>query len=96
MEEHDRLLIFFHESFKVKESSLQEMWNADTAFLLGGADIHMYTLKMGWLPLESIKVAHAGWKKEKKKRKAAIPFMPTVMLCLGSGNLFLDSQWFGP
>ncbi len=28
---------FFQESFKVKESSLHEIWNADTAFLLSRA-----------------------------------------------------------
>ena len=29
--------LFLQESFKVKESSLREIWNADTALLLGGA-----------------------------------------------------------
>ncbi len=29
---------FLQESSKVKESSLHEFWNADTAFLLGGAE----------------------------------------------------------
>ena len=28
---------FFRNIFKVKESSLNEIWNADTAFLLSGA-----------------------------------------------------------
>ncbi len=39
---YERLLIvcwFFQESFKVKESSLHDIWNADTAFLLYGADL---------------------------------------------------------
>ncbi len=33
----DRLL-FLQESAKVKESSLHEIWNADTAFLVGQID----------------------------------------------------------
>ncbi len=30
--------LFLQKSSKVKESSLHEIWNADTAYLLGGAD----------------------------------------------------------
>ncbi len=30
---------FVQESFKVKESSLRDIWNADIAFLLGGAEL---------------------------------------------------------
>ena len=32
---------FLLESSKVKESSLHEIWNADTAFLLGGAEMEI-------------------------------------------------------
>ena len=30
---------FLQESFKIKESSLHEIWNADTAFLRSGAEV---------------------------------------------------------
>ncbi len=36
---------FIQESFKVKESSLHEIWNADTAFLLSGADDYFTHVK---------------------------------------------------
>ncbi len=40
------ICLFLQESSKVKESSLHEIWNADTAFLLGGAIVtwHFYQL----------------------------------------------------
>ncbi len=34
--------LFLQESVKVKESSLYKIWNADTAFLLGGAALSWY------------------------------------------------------
>ena len=36
MEENWSSAVFFQESSKVKESTLDELWNADTVFLLGG------------------------------------------------------------
>ncbi len=45
---YERALIvckFLQESFKVKESNLHEIWNADTMFLLSGAHIKNCTVK---------------------------------------------------
>ncbi len=39
---------FLQESFKVKENSLHEIWNADTAFLLGQAEWHVGTSTSGY------------------------------------------------
>ena len=42
---HGRALIvclFLQESIKLKESNLYKIWNADTAFLLGGADMNVW------------------------------------------------------
>ena len=41
---------FLQESSKVKESSLHEIWNADTAFLLGGGELmRNVTVSADWL-----------------------------------------------
>ncbi len=38
---------FLQESSKVKESSLHEMWNAETAFLLGAAELPQHNANNG-------------------------------------------------
>ncbi len=40
MEEHWSSVNFFRNLFKVKESILHEIWNADTVFLLSGAVVN--------------------------------------------------------
>ncbi len=44
MEEHCSSANFFQESSKVNESSLHEIWNADTAFLLRAAELLKVTV----------------------------------------------------
>ncbi len=43
--------LFLQESTEVKESSLHEIWNANTAFLLGGADFGQGVPTIHWRPL---------------------------------------------
>ena len=46
MEEYWSSAKFLQESFKIKESSLHEIWNADTAFLLSGAVVDLYAYNL--------------------------------------------------